>query len=108
MISMVADRLWGSTPMMTRAIGSPSLVRHVCRREGSATLSWADPSGATPRRGDRQDACQMRATPQHRVGSRNESAPTGHLDQAWPGCGRRSMKQVAELRPFDRAEKGKF
>jgi hypothetical protein len=51
---------------------------HVCllavservQREGSATLSWAVPSGATPRHGDRRDACQMRATPQPQTGSR--------------------------------------
>jgi hypothetical protein len=25
----------------------------------------------------------------------HKSDPAGHLDQAWPGCGRRSIKEVA-------------
>src|SRR4051794_17452527 len=35
----------------------------------------------------------MRATP-NRGGQPPIERPAGHLDQAWPGCGRRSMKEV--------------
>ena len=38
----------------------------------------------------RRGACQMRVTPSKRVDSRKESEPTGYLDPAWPGKGRRS------------------
>lgn len=41
-----------------------------------------------------QSGCAGRADT---AGSRAESEPTGHLDPAWPDCGRSSMKQVAEM-----------
>jgi hypothetical protein len=34
--------------------------------------------------------------PNHEWTAANASDPTGHLDQAWPGCGRTTSKQVAD------------
>lgn len=48
MISIVADRLCGSIPMITPTSSSPALQVN-SGEEGTATSSWANPFRASPR-----------------------------------------------------------
>jgi hypothetical protein len=58
---------------------------------GIATTSWAVPSGATPRHGTRWVRRPKESHTHHRVGSREESVPTEHLDRVWPDTGPRRI-----------------
>src|SRR4051794_20651712 len=85
MTSMVADSLWGSTPMITFATAfSRSSSNRPDGEVGSATTSWADPFRATPRHGVRRAADRKRATPRTSGGQPGEERSAGHLDRVWP------------------------
>jgi hypothetical protein len=55
--------MWVHADDDSRHTAAPRLDRSAVGEEGRATSSWAYPSGASPRHGDRPGACQMRATP---------------------------------------------
>jgi hypothetical protein len=86
--SIVADSLWGSTPMNTVAMHSPFLAGStgIARR---ALLLRAGQSPLEPRLDTTPggDANRKRATPTDRVGSREESIPPDAWDRVWPDTG---------------------
>jgi hypothetical protein len=73
-----------SPPVIDRIIVI-SATRSFAADDSAATAEGAEPAIATT---PGRTACHERATPRHTVGSRNESAPAGHLTRACadPGC----------------------
>src|SRR6266542_1881884 len=98
MTSIVADRLCGSIPMITRATPTSSSIRLrlMSARRAALLRAGQTPLEPQPRHGDRQAARQIRATPlYYGWAAASESDPADHLDPAWPGWSRTSIQEVS-------------